>query len=228
MRIPELMPLGVVNAETVLVLTNAIHFGASWKDRFEPADTKEGPFTTLDGTSIMTPVMHHAKEHRYAEGDGWQALELAYTGDDVSMLVLLPAAGTFEDYRSKVDASHLATVVEGLKRQFVNVSLPKFRFSTQLPVKFALQALGVKDAFEPGLADFSKMDGTRTLYLQDVVHEAFVAVDEKGTEAAAATAVIVGRLSVPERTVQADRPFLVLVRDNSTGAVLFVGQVMSP
>jgi serpin B len=106
--------------------------------------------------------------------------------------------------------------------------LPTFRFSTQLKVKPALEALGMTDAFDSN-ADFSGMDGTRTLYIQDVIHEAFVAADEKGTEAAAATAVVVGRTSAPERAVfTANRPFLIFVRDNPTGAVLFMGQVVSP
>jgi serpin B len=227
-RIPELIPMGIINARTVLVLTNAIYFAASWKEKFEPANTTDAPFTKLDGSSITAATMHQAKEHRYAESDGWQALELAYTGDDVSVLALLPASGSFESYRSKLDASHLATVVAALKTRLVDVSLPKFRFSTQLRVKPALQALGMIDAFESD-ADFSGMDGTRSLFIQDVIHEAFVSVDEKGTEAAAATAVLVGRNSFPERAVfTADRPFLILVRDNPTGAVLFAGQVTSP
>jgi serpin B len=220
--------MGVINARTVLVLTNAIYFAASWKEKFEPANTSDASFIKLDGFSIAIPIMHHAKEHRYADGDGWQALELTYTGDDVSMLVLLPAAATFEDFRSKLDASTLASIVAGLKNRFVEVSLPKFRFTTQLKVKPALQSLGMIDAFESS-ADFSGMDGTRMLFIQDVVHEAFVSVDEKGTEAAAATAVVVGTRGGGERAVfNADRPFLFLVRDNPTGAVLFAGQVTSP
>jgi len=118
--------------------------------------------------------------------------------------------------------------VAGLKTHLVEVSLPKFRFTTQVAVKPALQSLGMIDAFEPN-ADFSGMDGTRSLFIQAVIHEAFVSVDEKGTEAAAATAVVVGRTSAPQRAVfTADRPFVMLVRDKPTGAVLFVGQVTSP
>jgi serpin B len=227
-RIPELIPMGIIDPRTMLVLTNAIYFAASWKEKFEPANTSDASFIKLDDSSIAIPTMHHTKEHRYAEGDGWQALELAYTGADVSMLVLLPAAATFDDFRSKLDASTLAGIVAGLKNRFVEVSLPKFRFTTQLKVKPALQSLGMIDAFESS-ADFSGMDGTRMLFIQDVVHEAFVSVDEKGTEAAAATAVVVNKRSAPERAVfNADRPFWVLVRDHPTGAVLFAGQVTSP
>jgi serpin B len=228
-RIPELLPAGVVTSATVLVLTNAIYFKASWAVPFEPTDTTDGPFERLDGSTVPAHLMHQAKEHRYAEGAGWQALELLYAGGDVSMLVLLPAAGQFDAFRASLDAARLSSIVDALGTKLVTVTLPRFEFRTQLGMKATLQALGMTDAFQGGVADFSGMDGTRDLFVQDVVHEAFVSVDEKGTEAAAATAVVVGRVSVPElATFTADRPFLVVIRDNPTGAVLFLGQVTSP
>lgn len=228
-RIPELIPMGVVSSMTVLVLTNSVYFNASWRAPFEPSDTTDGPFTKLDGSSVGSRLMHQTKEHRYADGDGWQALELLYTGDEVSMLVLLPAAGKFEELRKKLDAARLRSIVSALGPRSVETTLPRFQFRTQLGVKATLQALGMTDAFEGGVADFSGMDGSHSLFIQDVVHEAFVAVDENGTEAAAATAVVVGRTSAPERaTFTANRPFIVVIRDNPTGAVLFLGQVTSP
>jgi serpin B len=228
-RIPELIPVGVVTPATVLVLTNAIAFKASWKEPFEPGDTAAGAFAKIDRSTVTTRFMHQSKQHRYAQGEGWQALELVYVGDEVSMLVLLPASGTFESFRSALDAARLASIVDALGTKLVDVTLPRFTFRSQLAVKPTLKALGMTDAFEGGVADLSGMDGTRSLFVQDVVHEAFVAVDEKGTEAAAATAVVVGRTSAPERaTFTADRPFVVVIRDNPTGAVLFLGQVMSP
>jgi len=211
------------------VLTNAIYFNASWHFPFEEGATTDGSFTKLDGSSSPTRLMHQVKEHRYAEGEGWQALELLYVGENVSMLVLLPASGTFEDFRGKLDAARFSSIVSGLGTKQVTTTLPRFQFRTQLGVKATLRALGMTDAFEGGVADFSGMDGSRSLFIQDVIHEAFVAVDEKGTEAAAATAVVVGRTSVPEQaTFTADRPFIVAIRDNPTGAVLFLGQVTSP
>lgn len=228
-RIPELIPKGVVTSATVLVLTNAIYFSASWATPFEPSATVDGAFVRLDGSTTGARLMHQAKEHRYAEGEGWQALELLYAGDDVSMLLLLPASGTFDDFRKALDKPRLASIVGALGNKLVDVTLPRFQFRTELGVKPTLVALGMTDAFEGGVADFSGMDGTRTLFIQDVVHQAFVAVDEKGTEAAAATAVVVGRTSVPERaTFTANRPFIVAIRDNPTGALLFLGQVTSP
>ena len=228
-RIPELIPMGVVNSATVLVLTNAIYFNASWDTPFVPSDTTDGPFTKLDGSALVTHLMHQTKEHRYAEGEGWQALELPYVGQDVSMLVLLPASGRFESFRTKLDGPMLSSIVAGLGSKSVTTTLPRFSFRTQLGVKPTLIALGMTDAFQGGVADFSGMDGTKSLFIQDVIHEAFVAVDESGTEAAAATAVVVGKVSIPElATFTADRPFIVVIRDNPTGAVLFLGQVMSP
>jgi serpin B len=228
-RIPELIPSGVVTSATVLVLTNAIYFNASWAVPFEEGSTTDGAFTKLDGSPVSARLMHQTKEHRYAEGDGWQALELLYTGDDVSMLVLLPKSGTFEDFRSKLDGPRFASIVSALGEKLVTTTLPRFSFRTTLGVKATLRSLGMTDAFEAGVADFSGMDGSRSLFIQDVVHQAFVAVDEKGTEAAAATAVIIGKTSVPElATFTADRPFLVAIRDNPTGTVLFLGQVTTP
>lgn len=228
-RIPELIPQGVITTATVLVLTNAIYFKASWKEPFEASATVDGPFTKLDGTTSTARFMRQTKERRYASGADWEALELPYAGDDVSMLFVLPAKDKFESFRAGLDGARLGEIVAALGSRSVEMAIPRFSFRTQLGVKPVLRALGMTDAFEGGVADFSGMDGTKNLFIQDVVHEAFVAVDEKGTEAAAATAVVVGRTSAPERaTFKAERPFLIVIRDNPTGAVLFVGQVMSP
>jgi serpin B len=228
-RIPELVPSSAVSRDTVLVLTNAIYFNASWSTPFDSKDTRDASFTKLDGSTKRAHFMHQAKEHRYAEGEGWQALELRYVGDDVSMLFILPSAGTFREFRDQLDEKKLAAIDDALGSRRVDLTIPKFSFRTELPVKPTLKALGMKDAFESALADFSGMDGTRNLFIQDVVHQAFVAVDEKGTEAAAATAVSVGRTSLPQlATFEANRPFFIIIRDRPTDALLFVGQVTSP
>lgn len=229
-RIPELIPMGVIDSTTVLVLTNAIYFKASWDQPFDPADTADDTFHALDGSSLTVPLMHDAAEHRYAEDaqGGWQAVELTYSGEQVSMLVVLPADGTFETFERTLDEPLLTTIVDGLATRRVDLTLPKFSFRSQLSLVETLREMGMLDAFS-GDADLSGMDGTRQLFIQDVIHEAFVAVDERGTEAAAATAVVVGRTSAPEpATFTADRPFLFVIRDIPTGAVLFVGRVVSP
>jgi serpin B len=166
----------------------------------------------------------------YAEQDDLQALEIPYTGEETSMLIILPGEGGFADFEAGLDATVLAEIVASLEPQGVEVVLPKFEFSSDVPLKPALTALGMAGAFEPGVADFSGMDGTRDLFIQDVIHKAFIAVDEEGTEAAAATAVVVGVTSAPVEPARfvADRPFVLLIRDRVTGTVLFLGRVIDP
>ena len=146
------------------------------------------------------------------------------------MLVILPEEGSFEAFEASLDAEALSSVTGALEMQPVNVALPKFEFSTDVPLKTVLTGLGMTSAFVPGVADLSGMDGTRDLYISDALHKAFVAVDEAGTEAAAATAVVVGVTSAPlePRTFEADRPFIFLIRDRITGTILFAGRVLDP
>jgi serpin B len=231
-RVPELIPQGIINAMTRLVLTNAIFFKASWAEPFEPELTQDGEFHLLSGETVTTPLMQSAgaKRLQYAENRDFQAIELPYVGDEVSMLVILPREGDFADFEEDFDADELADIVQSLSPGQVSVALPKFEFSSDVPLKETLMALGMTSGFEGGLADFSGMDGTKSLYIQDVLHKAFVAVDEEGTEAAAATAVIVGETAAPgePKRFEANRPFLFLIRDRVTGALLFVGRVLDP
>jgi serpin B len=231
-RIPELIPQGAIDAMTRLVLTNAIYFKASWAEPFPAEGTEDGDFSLLSGTTVTAPMMHTlgTETLQYAEGDDFQAIEMPYTGDEMTMLVILPEEGGFADFEASFDAEALDEIVASLASQAVTVTLPKFEFSSDVPLKQALSALGMTTAFEPGMADLSGMDGTRNLYISDVLHKAFVAVDEEGTEAAAATAVIVGVTSAPlePKEFVADRPFLFLIRDRVTGAVLFIGRVVDP
>ena len=198
-RIPDLIPQGVIDDMTRLVLTNAIYFKASWDEPFPEDATEDGDFHLLSGETVTAPMMHTGgtRTLRYAEGDGFQAIELPYTGNDVAMMVILPEEGSFEDFEASFDAERLGEIVASSQAQAVSVVLPKFEFSSDVPLKPALTELGMPSAFEPGQADFSGMDGTRDLYIQDALHKAFVAVDEEGTEAAAATAVVVGVTSAP-------------------------------
>ena len=231
-RIPELIPEGIINAMTRLVLTNAIYFKASWQTPFEPSATRDADFHLLSGDTVTAPMMHSqgAEALQYAEGDDWQAVELPYTGNQVSMLLILPADNAFESFEAAFDDQKLSAIVDALATEHVSVALPRFEFSSDVPLKDTLIELGMPTAFEGGAADFSGMDGTRNLYIQDVLHKAFVAVDEEGTEAAAATAVVVGETSAPAepKTFEANRPFLFLIRDDVTGTVLFLGRVLNP
>ncbi len=230
-RIPELIPEGVLNSDTRLVLTNAIYLNAPWMHRFNKDATAPGPFTRLDGSTVEAQLMRLSEELRFAKGTGYQAVELPYVDGSLSMLVIVPDAGGFADFQSAFSADTLETIVSNLKAAQVKLAFPRFEYRTQASLKDALKELGMPIAFEGGLADFSAMspDG-KNLFIQDVIHEAFIAVDEDGTEAAAATAVVVGRTSAPQDVVEltVDRPFLYAIRDNDTGAILFLGRVVDP
>ncbi len=231
-RIPELIPQGVIDDMTRLVLTNAIYFKASWAEQFSADATQDGPFTLLSGDTVTASMMRTQgpQSLQYAEGPGYQSIELPYTGNEVAMMVILPEAGGFEDFEASFDAARLEQIVSALQPEEVSVRLPKFEFSSDVGLKPVLTKLGMMSAFEPQIADLSGMDGTKNLYIQDVLHKAFVAVDEQGTEAAAATAVIVGTTSAPlePKSFEADRPFIFLIRDRVTGTVLFLGRVLDP
>jgi len=227
-RIDELIPQGVLTPATVLVLTNAVYFNASWATPFEEDQTTDEPFTTPNGT-VTARMMHNSAELTYAQGSGYQAVALPYDGDELDMVVVVPDAGTLGAFEASLDAAKLDEVFTGLSSAQVQLGLPKFetRFKTSLVEH--MKALGMIDAFS-GEADLSGMDGTRSLFIQDILHEAFVKVNEAGTEAAAATAVVVGRTSVPPQqvTLTVDRPFLFFIRDRATGAVVFAGRIVDP
>ncbi|MBI5878308.1 MAG: serpin family protein [Chloroflexi bacterium] len=230
-RIKDLIPRGAIDASTALVLTNAIYFNAAWASPFDAKATVSEPFTLLDGKSVNVPTMKKRAEFAYAQGDGWQMLEMPYDGRELAMDILLPAAGQYEAFESALTAARLTSIVQAMKGDYmVDVSLPRWKFDSSFGLVDPLKALGMKDAFAGGKADFSGMDGSRNLFISAVLHKAFVAVDEAGTEAAAATAVIVGRTSIPAQSTvfKADRPFIFLIRDLKTGAVLFVGRVLNP
>ena len=225
----ETAPRGQITTATTLVLTNAVYFNAAWQRPFEPSGTHDGTFTRLDGTSVTVPMMFQNVPHSYGEGDGFQEVELRYEAPELSMLVVLPDAGRFDEIEVSLSASRYAEYESALTEHTVTVTLPKFEYESPFSLNDWLIALGMTDAFEPVTADFSGMDGTRDLYISAVLHKAFIRVNELGTEAAAATAVIVDRVSAPEPAeITLDRPFLFFIVDHPTGEVLFVGRVLDP
>ncbi len=228
-KIKDLLPPGSIKNETRLVLSNAVYFTAGWMYPFEKAATQDGAFHLLDGSTVTVPMMHESERLRYAKGEGWQAVELPYVGGTLSMVVLLPDEGRFEAYAQGLDAAGLAQAVQALQPTQVELTMPRFKYEAGAKLKDALTSLGMGQAFGMD-ADFSGMTGNRDLYINDVYHKAFVAVDEEGTEAAAATAVVMDLMALPAepQPVQIDRPFIFLIRDVETGAILFLGHVVNP
>lgn len=226
-KIEELFAEGALNDLTRLVLANAIYFKADWETPFEAEVTRPAPFTRLDGSQVEAPTMARRASTGYAAGEGYEAIELYYQGDRASMVILLPAAGNFEAFEAALDADQVEAIFDQLQPTDLQIYLPKFKYATKLDLAGTLAAMGMPSAFDAGAADFAGMDGRGELYLTNVVHKAFVAVDEKGTEAAAATGVSVGTTSMPQ-TVAVDRPFIYLIRDRETGTMLFVGRVLDP
>ncbi len=226
-KIKDLLPKGSVTDATRLVLTNAIYFSAAWDDPFDAGNTKDAPFHLADGSTIQTTTLHQTAEYRYGEGDGFRVVELPYDGGQLAMDVVVPAdLATFE---AGMTGATLEAVTKSLGAAEVELALPKFKYEAPLGLKEHLYTLGMKDAFDDAAADFSGIDGTRSLVISDVLHKGFVAIDEKGTEAAAATAVIVGDTSVPEfHQLAVDKPFVFFIRDLPTGAILFIGRVVDP
>lgn len=231
-KITDLLnPEAVAGAK--LTLVNAIYFKGRWTSPFKTNLTQAAPFHLSTGDTVTTPLMHQTDRFGYAEFPGLQVLELPYIGNDVSMLVLLPReTNRLDQFQAGLTMANLAVWTTNLVRQQVEVFLPKFKSTSQFSLGQTLAAMGMPDAFD-GQADFSGMDGKRDLFISDVVHKAFVDVYEEGTEAAAATGVIMMREAIfrplnPPPIFRADHPFLFLIRDNHTGSILFLGRVTNP
>ena len=182
-------------------------------------------------------MMRTEEEFLYTEGDGYQAVDLPYLGHELSMTVLLPDQGRFREFEDSLDADLAHGILADLRPRYVTLDLPKFEFESRFRLSETLKSMGMSAAFDSAASDFSGMDGRsclagdgECLYVREVVHKAFVSVDEAGTEAAAATAVMMQTESAPPEpvSVTVDRPFISLIRDRKTGALLFVGRVETP
>lgn len=222
-KIPELIPPGVLDALTRLVLVNAIYLKAPWLIQFDDSKTEDALFHLRDGSTVDVPLMASDEgDFPYQRGEGWEAVRLPYAGLGLAMTVVLP-----EDIDTVVD---LAPMVDWQSSTFVAVRLPRWKVRTRSTLNPVLSALGMKAAFSEVDADFGGMTQDERLLIAAVLHEAFVAVDEKGTEAAAATAVVMRTTSagpIPE-LVTVDRPFLYVIHDIEHGTPLFVGRVDDP
>ena len=233
-RIKDLIPGGVIDDLTRMVLTNAIYFNAGWNHPFNKAATVPRTFHLLDGTEVEVPMMSQTARYGYTRGDGYQAVELSYRGRDMAMTILLPDQGGLRGFEESLDDAYVSRIVEDIEPRRVLLTIPKFEYESQFGLVDTLKSMGMENAFDARRSDFSGIDGRSCiedgvpcLLISDVVHKAFVLVDEEGTEAAAATGVVVILESEPI-TVTVDRPFIFLIRDIETGTVLFVGRVVDP
>jgi serpin B len=230
-RIRDLLPSGSLSNLTRLVLTNAIYFKGQWEHAFAAEATRDAPFHASASRTVDVPLMYQEERFLYGKTDDLQILEMAYVGDHLSMLILLPRElDGLPALEQSLTAEHVAQLTSRMRKQKVNVHLPRFRLTEKLMLKSVLSALGMPSAFEPDRADFSAMNGNRDLFVSEAIHQAFVDVNEEGTEAAAATGVIVGITSVPlePEVFRADRPFVFLIRDNRSGGILFLGRLVDP
>jgi serine protease inhibitor len=232
-RIPELIGQGLVDTLTRLVLVNAVYFKAPWASPFTPQLTKKSPFTRLDGSTVTADLMQDGIHAGFGKGAGWAAVDLPYARGELAMAVVLPDRGRFAEVEKALDGAWLAKLLTGLATEpgpgLVQVGLPRWTTRTQADPGAALQALGIRTAFTDA-ADLSGITTAEPLHVSAVVHEGFIAVDEKGTEAAAATAVMAGAsgAALDPPTLIADRPFLYVIHDLPTGTPLFVGRVLDP
>lgn len=231
-RIQELFPRGALDDATRLVLVNAIYFKADWATPFPKTATKDEPFHVANQQKIQVPMMNLEGKFGYAQIDDLQLLSLPYAGDETSMIVLLPDESIdMETFEAKVNSEQVAKWLEQIRPKQTKVALPKFTFDSEFVLTDTLQSLGMKRAFTDR-AELNRMSTHDSLYVSTVVHKAFIEVNEEGTEAAAATGIVVGITSAPvvEQAVEfrADRPFLFMIRHNPSGLVLFAGRLDDP
>ncbi|MDQ3462991.1 MAG: serpin family protein [Actinomycetota bacterium] len=223
-KIPELFPAGAVHPSTRLVLVNAVHLDAPWEFAFDPAQTRPGTFTRADGSTVETDLMSYDHYLPTATGEGWAAVELPYEGGGMSMVVVVP--DDLAAFEATLDDGTLDEVLGRITEGGVHLTLPRFSFSTHASLIPPLEAMGVSSAFDGGSADFTRMTEGGGLFVDAIEHEAFIEVDEDGTEAAAATGV--DMVSSHGPTIDATRPFLFLIRDQATNTILFIGRVVDP
>jgi serpin B len=229
-RIKDLIPEGSITPLTRLVLTNAIYFNAAWQNPFTKSATDaDGLFHLVNGTDVTVPMMRNTETYGYMKSGNTLAVELPYDGSELSMVIMTNTTGKFSDFENTLTLEAVKAIIDDLNYTEVNLTMPKFEFESQFGLKEILQSMGMVEPFEI-TADFTGMSTESDLHIDDVIHKAFVSVDEEGTEAAAATAVIVGTTSMPAEPVivTLNQPFVFLIRDIQTGTILFIGRIMNP
>ncbi|TWU44137.1 Serpin (serine protease inhibitor) [Novipirellula aureliae] len=235
-KITDLIPKGAITSDTRLVLTNAVYFYGTWRDPFKERLTKVEDFHLTATDTIKAPLMHRVDEFQYGDVDDIQILELPYGDGSLSMVVLLPKeVDGLADLEAKLSSPNLQRWMASVRDEDeVRVFLPKFKTTSQFEMSSTLETMGMKSAFDPDAADFSGMTGGRDLFISAVIHKAFVDVNEQGTEAAAATGIVMKLAAAMEEepkqppVFRADHPFVFMIRDNRTQAIMFLGRVSNP
>ena len=236
-RIKDLIPQGMIDSLTRLVITNAIYFKGTWVLQFDENKTSEADFITPSGDIVKVDMMQRTDEdviYGYTETEELQMLRMPYdhqSGKELSMVVILPKANDLSSVEDALTADKFEELESSIESKQVKVFFPKFKLETEYQLGDTLAAMGMPVAFT-GAADFSGMDGTTNLFISDVVHKAFVEVNEEGTEAAAATAVVIKLTAVVEEdpvpVFMADHPFIFMIQDDETGNILFFGRISNP
>jgi serpin B len=227
-KIKDLLTRDDIDSLTRLILTNAIYFKGNWESQFKPEMTKPASFVTAAAPKVTAPMMRQKGKFRYAEDAGTQILELPYAGRNLAMLLVLPK-GNLNQFEADLTAERIQSWRGQLKEQKVEVKIPKFKFATRYYLDQLLPQLGMSDAFSDTKADFSGITGKRDLHIDHVIHQAVIDVNEEGSEAAAATAVVMGIKSMSfDPVFQADHPFIFAIIHQATGLVLFLGRVADP
>jgi serpin B len=234
-RIQDLIPEGFLTPTTRLVLTNALYFNASWLSQFEAGETDDQDFKTASGTSVKARMMHMTAYYNYSETGALQILEKPYLGDDISMLIILPKNNNIGSLENAISTANLAGWKKNMKLEYVKLSLPKYKYENKYFMAKDLKEMGMPTAFSRQ-ADFSRMSEAEELYIDDVIHQTFIEVSETGTEAAAATAVVMRptgaspgiRIPPIPKIFNADHPFIFVIQERESGNILFMGRVTDP
>jgi len=226
--INELLPPGSINWATYLVLANTVYFVAEWLHQFNPNYTHPYPFRRLDGSEVVVPVMIGEAGMPYCRGKGYLAMEMPYKGEQISMVLIMPDEGNYQAFEDRFTSDVLDSVIDNLKETRITFYIPKFAFYSSFNLGSALQNMGMIDAFTPGAANFTGMDGVDdgSPWISLVVHKAYIMIDETGTKAFAGTAMVF-TLGLHD-SFDARRPFIFVIRDIPTGTILFMGRVLDP
>jgi len=227
-KIKDLIPQGAITPLTRLVLTNAIYFKGNWFTQFDKKKTQDAPFIVNPSTTVTAQMMSISKvKFNYTETQDLQIIELPYKGNELSMLVILPKEGNLTQVENDLSPEKIIELKGKLHETKIPVYLPKFKFETKYLMADDLAKMGMPTAFSPGEADFSGMTGNKDLFISTVIHQAFVEVNEEGTEAAAATAVVMMMAAMPQE-FRADHPFIFIIQQKATGNIIFMGRVSDP